>query len=250
MVTKRTKSKYKSNIHPAGARPLPQSAENRDKREHARLLRNDAQLAVMVLNASRGKAAHERLIAIRLGLEELRAQASKLKAVDEEITAEMRPKDGPARGGTKKHLALAGQYKEHFEDLSRRVDELNERLALYAFRPCVTYIVTPDEWRYGIVPDSKRLFQMQVGRFTATEADAAMSLVRLDASGQLSQVRLCEQCKEVWRVSLREIDRFCGEACRTAFNTQSTDYRDRKKINQREYRKRLKQAAANGARIK
>jgi hypothetical protein len=251
MVTRNPSSRYKSSIQPGYARALPQSAESRSRREYARLLRNDAQVAVMVLNASRGKAAHERLTAIRLGLEELRAETLKLKTVDEGIAAEMFPNDGPGRSGTKKHLALAAQYNEHVEDLSRRLVALNDRLALYAFRPSVGYILTADEWRFGIVPDAnRRLFQMNAGPFTVTEADAVMSMVRLDASGQIGQVRLCAQCQKVWRVSLREIDRFCGETCRTAFNAQSPEYKDRKAANQREYRKGLKRAAANKANIK
>lgn len=250
MATQKSKSNYKSSIQPAQSRAFPQLPENRNKQEYARLLRNDAQVAVMVLNASKGKAAHERLTAIRRGLEELRAETSKLKAIDAAITAEMFPdgRDSPGRGGSKKHHALAADYRELFEDLTRRHIELNDRLAHYAFRPCVSYTVTQDEWRFGIVPDANQgLFQMKVGPFTATEADAVMSMVRLDASGQLSQVRLCEECKEVWRVSLREMDRFCGEACRTAFRVKSPEYHAKKAASQREYRKQEKQRNANAA---
>jgi hypothetical protein len=253
VVTHKAKSSYKSTIPPGQARPFPQLPEKRDKREYARLLRNDAQVAVLILNASRGKAAHERLTLIRRGLEELRAETSKLKTIERKIGAEMFPNgnDGPGRSGTKRHLALAAEYKAIYDDLNKRHIELNDRLALYAFRPCVAYTINSDEWRFGIVPDAnRRVFQMKVGPFTATEADAVMSMVRLDASGQLSQVRLCEQCQKVWRVSLRKLDRFCGDVCREAFYAKSPDYHKRKAANQRKYREGLKRARANGVTLR
>jgi hypothetical protein len=243
-VTRRTKANYKSSISPAQSRPFPQLPEKRDKREYARLLRNDAQVAVLVLNASKGKA-HERLTIIRRELEELRAETSKLKTIEREIGAEMFPNgnDGPGRSGTKRHLALAAEYKALYDDLNKRHIELNDRLAFYAFRPCVAYTINSDEWRFGIVPDAnRRVFQMKVGPFTATEGDAVMSMVRLDASGQLSQVRLCEQCKTVWTVA-RKIDRFCGKVCREAFYAADSDFLARKAKNQDDYRRREKQKA-------
>ncbi len=55
-----------------------------------------------------------------------------------------------------------------------------------------------------MVPDeNKRWFQMHIGNETISEADAVISLVRLAESGDLGKVRLCEMCKERWRVAAK-----------------------------------------------
>jgi hypothetical protein len=248
VVTKKKRTAYKSSIPPAQSRALPQSADSLNKREHSRLLRNDAQVAAMVLNASRGNAAHKRLEAIRIGLEELRGTAAKLQEISTGIDEEMFPNgmQGPSRSGTKRHLELAAQYKEVAADLNKRHIAINDQLARYAFRPSVSYLMATDDWRFGMVPDTKRKqFEMKLGTYTITEADAVMAMVRLDAIGQLRQVKLCEQCKSEWRV-LREIDRFCSETCRVAFYADSPEQLNRKAANQRRYRQKLKLAEASG----
>jgi len=159
---------------------------------------------------------------------------------------------GPGRSGTKKHLTLAAEFNSLFETLSQRHGALLERLAKYVFRPCVSYTMTSDEWRIGLVPDAnRRSFQTKIGRFTVTEADAVMSLVRLDASGELNKVKLCEMCQVKWRVALGPTIRFCpGNVCRDAFYAKSPGYHERKKKNQEKYRQGLKEAVAAGANIK
>jgi hypothetical protein len=249
MVTRKLKPAYKSSIPPAQSRPLPLLRAKQDDRQYKQLLRNDAHVAVLVLNASHGFAAHERLVAIRMELENLRTGTVELKRIEREIFKEMRPQgaDGPGRAGTQQHIELAAQYKSVFENLNTLHIALNDRLARYAFRPCVSYTINSDDWRFGLVPDSnRRFFQTKVGQFTVTESDAVMSLVRLDASGELNKVKLCRQCKMVWRVSLREIDRFCGDVCREAFYANSPNYHERKAANQRKYREGLKQLQARG----
>ncbi len=207
MVTEKRKTNYKSSIHVAQARPIPQLRMNRNKREYERLLRNDAQVAVLCLNASHGTVAHERLVAIRRELGELRAGTSELKQISKDIDAEMFPQKMAASGtaGTRRHKQLAAKFRTRFQDLNQQHIALNELLARYVFRPCVSYTVVSDEWRLGLVPDAnQRFFQTTVGQFTVTEADAVMSLVRLDANGELNKVRVCEQCKKVWLISERD----------------------------------------------
>ena len=100
-----------------------------------------------------------------------------------------------------------------------------------------------------MVPDeNKRWFQMHIGNETISEADAVISLVRLAESGDLGKVRLCEMCKERWRVAAKRNYRFCSDQCREAFYAKAPDYHSRKAANQRKYREGLKRKlAAQGA---
>jgi hypothetical protein len=92
-----------------------------------------------------------------------------------------------------------------------------------------------------MVPDQKeRWFQMYVGDQTISEADAVISLVRLAETGDLRKVRLCEMCKERWRVAAKRNYRFCSGECREAFYAKAPDYHSRKAANQRKYRENLK----------
>ena len=78
-----------------------------------------------------------------------------------------------------------------------------------------------------------------------TEADAALSLVRLSAVGDLEKVRLCEVCRERWLAATHRNYRFCSKECRERFYETQPDYHQRKAKNQRKYRVnlQLKQAA-------
>ena len=88
---------------------------------------------------------------------------------------------------------------------------------------------------------SRDWFQMKIDRETTiSEADAVLSLVRLDLIGEIEKVRLCENCAERWFVAKKNF-RFCsGGACREASYAKDPKYRRRKANNQREYRKRVK----------
>ncbi|MGB8481729.1 MAG: hypothetical protein WCE63_23245 [Acidobacteriaceae bacterium] len=252
VVTKKPKTNYKSSVPPAQSRPLPLLQTNQDEREYKRLLRNDAEIAVLCLNASQGTPAHERLRSIRVDLEELRAGTLELNRIDKEIHAEMFPqgRDAPGRAGTPRHIELAAQMKVLWEQANQLHIALNERLAGYSFRPCVSYTLVFDEWRLGLVPDAiPGSFQVKLGRFTATEADAVMSMVRLDANGELGQVRLCPQCKKIYRVSLREMDRFCGSVCQLAHQAADPKHLERKAKNQAKHRAREKQKAVEAIAI-
>jgi hypothetical protein len=249
-VTKKRPANYRSGVPPHQARPLPGADVKNDKRERKRLLRNDAEIAVLCLNASQGTRAHERIIAVRRGLEELRTGIQELERVSREIDGEIFPKgmSGPGKGGTRRHIELGEQYRTLLTALKQKSNTLNQVLAKYAFRPCVSYLVTTAHWRSGLIPDlSKRFFQTNVGTSLVTEADAILALVRLDVDGDLIKVKLCEMCKKRWHVAVRKIDKFCQEACRQQFYASSPDYRPRRVRIQRNFRKRVKQAEANGA---
>ena len=82
------------------------------------------------------------------------------------------------------------------------------------------------------------------------ESGVVSALARLAANRELYKVRLCEQCEQVWRVSLRDIDKFCSQKCREAFHAKSADFHERKAANQRNYRENKKKAIASGANLK
>ena len=85
---------------------------------------------------------------------------------------------------------------------------------------------------------------MRIGDKTINEGDAVISLVRLAETGELVKVRLCEMCKERWRVAAKRNYRFCSDQCREGFYTKSPDYHSRKAANQRKYRENLKRIQA------
>ena len=102
-----------------------------------------------------------------------------------------------------------------------------------------------------MVPDSnKRWFQMKINAWTISEADVVLALVRLDLSGEVHKVRLCEMCKDRWRVAEKSNYRFCSAQCREAFYVSQPGYDEQKAKNQRKYRTNLKKihAAQDAAR--
>jgi hypothetical protein len=222
------------------SRALPQLRTSVDERQFQKLLRNDAEVAARLLNASQGTAAYRRLRAIRLGLERLRADALELQRIGRALEAEMFPggKKRPEAGGTEKGFALSAQYRSQYRRMNQRHMLMNARLARYAFRPCVSYTVTADEWRLGLVPDSgPGFFETEIGPYTVTEGDAAMSLVRLDGHGDLSTVKLCEHCRRRWKYAKRPSwDRFCSSKCREAAYKQQPGFHKRKAEIQRNFR--------------
>jgi hypothetical protein len=239
-------------VPPHQARPLPQMPTKLDQQEIKQMLRNDAEIAVISLNESKG-SAHKRLSSIRHDLERIRLGVVNLQEIDRAIGQEMFPEraNGPGRSGTKKHLELASEYKKGFAALEPLFSSVNKRLRNYAFRPCVSHALFSNEWRFGVVPDTRTgAFQIMIGTFLITEADAVLAMVRLEATGELNKVRLCETCKKRWRVSHREMDRFCSEECRQAFHMSSPGAKERNAAKQRRYRERLKRNIANGANLK
>jgi hypothetical protein len=122
---------------------------------------------------------------------------------------------------------------------------LNKALEKYVFRPRATFIIVPRLWMFGMVPDeNKRRFKIHIAGETISEADTVLSLVRLAQTGDLGKVRLCEMCKERWRVAAKRSYRFCSDQCREAFYAKSPEYHSRKAANQRKYRETLKRNEA------
>jgi hypothetical protein len=99
-------------------------------------------------------------------------------------------------------------------------------------------------WRYNAVPRKARGQQIEIAHQGITvqvnKAAVVAALTRLAANRELYKVRLCEQCRERWRVSERKMDRFCSPECREGWHTKSPDYSERRQEIQRRYRKKLK----------
>jgi len=128
----------------------------------------------------------------------------------------------------------------------RAESALNNSMARYVFRPYVNYSSDFDRWRGGVFPDSNsQWFIAEIIPGTkVSEADAVMSLVRLQLVGDLERVRLCQTCERRWFVGAHSNYRFCGDECREQFYKVQPGYLPQKAKNQRKYRRRLKQMDA------
>ena len=202
----------------------------------------DADKVVQWLNASKGTTSHDRVVWIRRELEELPSYfATHADAYVDISGGIFRLGEWPRkrrREWPKEKLRVQRQFHD-------RHVALNETLEKYVFRPRSTFIMAPRLWMFGMVPDeNKRRFKIQIAGETISEADAALSLVRLAQTGDLRKVRLCEMCKERWRVAAKRSYRFCSDQCREAFYATSPEYHSRKAANQRKYRETLKRNEA------
>jgi len=216
-----------------------------DPRKGARQesFKDDAPLAAFCLNACMGTAAYERLTALRRDLEEFRAetveQRQVLTVLDKEIQA-------PAGAGVERRNELAAHNGRLMGSLDKRHFEISERLARYVFRPGIAYTAVGGECRSGVTALPRRnVAVIRTGSFPITEADAALALVRLHATGDLHKVRLCETCHKRWRVAAHSNYRFCSKECREQFYETQPDFHERKAKNQRKYRENLKNMRAN-----
>ena len=121
---------------------------------------------------------------------------------------------------------------------------INRRLAQYIFHPCVG-LVAGFEGRFGITSLSESdFFPGPANQLACTEADAALSLARLHAMGDLGKVRLCEVCRKRWMAANHSNYRFCSKECRERFFQSQPDYHQRKARNQRRHRENLKRMRA------
>jgi hypothetical protein len=109
------------------------------------------------------------------------------------------------------------------------------------------------EGRFGVIALSdSSFFPAPENQIAVTEADAALSLVRLHAMGDLGKVRLCEVCRKRWLAANHSNYRFCSKECRERFFQNEPDYHKRKAKNQQKYREnlKLKQVAEDAARMR
>src|ERR1017187_8781738 len=180
----------------------------------------DALMAVTWLNAAKG-TTRKRVLGIRTDLAYL------LKMADS---------------------WLPGKPKEDWQEVRMRHNLLNELLSRYTFRPILYYDLDSEVWRYNTVPNKARGPVVEVTLQGVTlpvdEATAVAALVRLGAHGELHKVRLCECCKQNWRVSERECDRFCSKQCSDADYQARPEFKGRRRKIQKHYRERENRNAA------
>jgi hypothetical protein len=195
---------------------------------------NDAFVAVEWLNVAQGTAAYRRVLEVRRELEELRTE------LDRYWLQQTRRSVLEAR-------AMA--------DIQTRHQRLDLQMARYTFKPELNYSFASGFWGLDMVPKHPRGPYVEVRgqgfaylprSIRVSEPVVITALARLAATRELYKVRLCAQCQKHWRVSEREMDRFCGQQCREAFYAKSPEYHERKASNQRNYRERLKPIKARG----
>jgi len=203
-----------------------------------------AALTVEWLNASKGTAAYRRVLALRTELEVLRVELDKPFRGIEWETAE-RP------------TAKSAAHLRRMNEFTKRHNQLNVLLGKYSFKKALAYNLADRRWWLTDIANGPRGPQIEIENefgvpsIRVTEAWVAAALASLAASRELSKVRLCDNCRARWLVSIRPtMDRFCSEECRKHFYTHSDAYRERKAANQRNYRKNLKNGIARGANLK
>lgn len=242
MATSTTVTRHKGRQSPRtafDAQPIP-TWNARSARQGKRINLSDADVAVRWLNAAKGAkptGSYERVVSILQTLQKFRQMRADIQKWISAGAVSFPPDrtDPPT-----------------WKQLCRRADALhsglNRALLRYAFRPRVTYFVFPDAWWGGMVPNpNSRWFQIKLDPSfraesrTISEADAVLSLVRLDLVGDIGKVCRCQMCQDRWRVAAKSSYRFCSAKCREEFYKRLPDYHSRKAANQRAFRKRLKQ---------
>jgi hypothetical protein len=248
VVTNKRKAKFVEALAP---RPKTQTEMKRRIRS---LSSSDAIVAVEWLNATPRTAAYRRVVAMRAELEELAAVLDSLRQQRQQQRQHWKGKRPKSDAEILENLKDGRDSAALGEQFRLRHNSLNELLARYTHVPALAYSLDSGVWRFGMVPKhpggpeiklSDESFDVRVN-----ESSVVGALARLAANRELYKVRLCEQCRHVWRVSLREIDKFCSQKCREAFHAKSPDFHERKAANQRKYREREKEAIASGANLK
>lgn len=198
---------------------------------------SDAVLAVEWLNAAKGTAAYRRVLDVRQELEELRAGIDRLSQ---------------AHGGP---VVKVRDRERDIAELAARHDKLDLLLRKHSFHPEMTYSFASGVWALDMTPKHRRGplvvvhgqgFAFLPRRVQVSEPVVILALARLAANRELHKVRLCKGCGKRWRVSEREIDRFCSQKCREGFYPTSPEFLKRKAANQRTYREGLKRLQKRG----
>jgi hypothetical protein len=244
MVTKKQKTGFIEAIAP---HPKTQTELKRRIRS---MSHSDAFLAVAWLNATQGKPANRRVLAIRQELADL-ADARETLRQQRRALQGKRGQSAPEIMGLHAKRVTLAELQEQFR---KRHNVLNVRLTRYAHVPALAYSPELAIWRFGMVPKRPSgpeiVIEDQSLRVRVNESSVIAALCRLAANRELHKVRLCEMCGKRWRVSERKIDRFCTPKCREEFYAKSDEYRERKAANQRKYREGLKRARANGVTLR
>jgi hypothetical protein len=238
--------------------------KGQNARQERYLSLTDAKIAVLWLNAAKtpnATAPCERVTKIRYQLEGFGKLRAELEAYgpDPEAWAaayrELKEQHRLLRKGSRaRTVHFPGgrkdpncpEFEKLYVEMERLHTALNRALYRYTFRPRLTYLVAYPTWSGGMVPDNKKgSFQIDIDRETTiSEADAVLSLVRLDLIGEIQKVRLCEHCSQQWFVARKNFHFCSGNGCREASYAKNPKYLSRKALNQKAYRNRMKSSRA------
>ena len=208
------------------------------------LTRSDASIAVEWLNAAKGTAAFRRVLAVRQELEELGAMLDGLTQ-QRQAAKDRRPRTQQVELDDLRELAKSHGIQEQFR---QRHNAFNQLLSRYTYVPALAYNPDTGAWRFNTIPKRTRGPELALGEtldesnpnrtvsVRAGEPTVVAALARLAAKRELSRVRLCEACRDRWRVSLRAIDKFCSDECRIRFHVHSEEGKRRHREAQMKYR--------------
>jgi hypothetical protein len=201
----------------------------------------DAIIAAAWFNAARGSRTRARVLQIRDELETLGTMLDSLQKI-EEGRVQLRARRSLPSPEELAQMRKDAQLRERFRV---RHNALNATLSNYAFCPVMAYDLKSGSWRHNMISRKSRGPQIEVplaGVTVQVDAPSVVNaLVRLAASRQRYKLRLCDQCKRVWRVSERRIDRFCSGTCRQMAYAQDPEFGARRREIQRRYRQNQKQ---------
>lgn len=216
--------------------PYPGTKEGLEKRMSS-ISFSDAFITAAWLNATKGTRAQKRVVDIWRQLDDLGA---KLRSLIQRRQSARVAGIGRREPITEQEMEEIKDRAELHEQFRKDHNALNRLLNRYSLVPVLAYDLNAGIWRYNSVPRTVRGPTIQVstgfGMLQVDETTVVAALLRLATSRKLDKVRLCERCREVWRVSERKIDRFCGKTCRVAYFTHNPEYRQRKAEARRRHR--------------
>jgi hypothetical protein len=221
----------------------PQPRTNTELTSRKRALSvSDAGIAVAFLNGTKGSPAYERVFALHRELAEFEAMRESLhRQKQEREKARKEPVHLPV---SPEGFAATLRREMPVLELETKIrvlhSTISKKLSSYSLTPILPCDLNSGICRFDAIPKAKRGPTVEVSdgslTLTVTEAAVVCALARLAAAKELFKVRLCEMCREVWKVSERRIDRFCSQRCREKFRGTDEESRARHALAQRKHK--------------
>jgi hypothetical protein len=217
---------------------------------------SDGALSVEWLNTTQGTNAYKRVIMVRQELEQLGRMLKGLREQEQareqrqrqfiQKSLEAIPENFLSVGDVKDLKAIVEAHSKPIEQFRERHNAFNRMIARYTLVPLMEYSRDYGIWKFNAAPKVLRGPKITINGMRVDESTVIAALCRLAARHELYRVRLCEMCRERWRVSEREMDKFCSRKCREAFYAGSSEFRAKKARNQRDFRAREKERHTRG----
>jgi hypothetical protein len=229
-------------LPPVAPRPKKQV----DSRGRA-LSQMDAHMVVAWLNATKGSEAHARVLKI---LREFRELGEMLASLYKQRKRAKEARVGRKEIRTMQEMMHDAAQRAGLEETFReRHNALNAVINQCLFGLNLSYDIDKGVWYLGSKPKplSPETVPVSAGGITidVCEETAVGALARLATCRRLFKVRLCENCKERWRVSERELDRFCSSDCREIAYKHDPARKRSKAESQRKYRQQFNRPTRN-----